>query len=894
MKNSLYTRLLSSGLVLSVAPAWACGEAWAQAADAASTATSATAGVQAVDQAGATQPAPEADPTVADIVVSGQRLGFSTTSQIKRDAPQSVSVLTTTDLRNIPDTILIDIVRRVPGLQVSQGGGGGIVSIRGLSQTENRLNGRNFPSGIGRNFDVATLPGDLVSGVAVYKTPTADQIEGGIAGIIDFRTRRPFDFDGFAASFTGKGVHTNLDDKIDPVLSGYASNRWETGAGEFGLLVGGSFQRQRNALDLLTTNGNNLQTGAGGTNIDAPTTVYKRYFYNDKELSTGYGSLQWRPNDALEMVVDVLYNSTTNRGGLQNLSAVLSSGSTTAPSGTPTGPFTLYPNSNVFQSGNYRSVPLDSGRDEFGATLNAFQAGYNAIYKQDDATISFDVAYTRSTNDAPGGGIAMRATAPTVAYDGSVKYPSFVVGGIDQTNQANYAFSNFYEYANRDESDDLVLRLDGTYKFDGTLRTLQFGLRYDDRDISHTGGFRGATVPATIGTVQASGLSRLTDDDLYGKAPISQRQWASFGPDVLGKGLGRTRSLFGVTGDVPNAPASAYDGKEKIWSAYGMATFAAPILGIPVDGNVGLRVTQTDFTLNGTTASTTTTGGITTTVLTPQTTGSKYVDVLPSANLRLTLADNLFLRLSYSQQVSRPGFGQLAPVTTLDFANRIGSSGNPDLKPLRADQLDASLEYYFGPDNSVYVAGFYKDVSGFIRNETTATAVSGFQITRPVNAADGYVAGTEIGYRQNFGFLPGALSGLGVQGSYTFVEGSKEPNAAGYVVPYEQITKHNYQLSGFYRKYGISANVNWVWRSRLLEATSNDPRGRPDYRTPFGQLDANLIYALTPRVNLIVSGVNLTQSLIRRSFQDVRFFAQDALENRRIYAGFQIKLGGGI
>lgn len=122
------------------------------------------------------------------------------------------------------------------------------------------------------------------------------------------------------------------------------------------------------------------------------------------------------------MVVDVLYNSTTNRGGLQNLSAVLSSGSTTAPSGTPTGPFTLYPNSNVFQSGNYRNVPLDSGRDEFGATLNAFQAGYNAIYKQDDATISFDVAYTRSTNDAPGGGIAMRATAPTVAYDGSVKY----------------------------------------------------------------------------------------------------------------------------------------------------------------------------------------------------------------------------------------------------------------------------------------------------------------------------------------------------------------------------------------------------------------------------------------------------------------------------------------
>ncbi len=842
---------------------------------------------QAVEQAGANQTAAEADPSVADIVVTGQRLGFSTTSQIKRDAPQSVSVLTTTDLRNIPDTILIDIVRRVPGLQVSQGGGGGIVSIRGLSQTENRLNGRNFPSGIGRNFDVATLPGDLVSGLAVYKTPTADQIEGGIAGIIDFRTRRPFDFDGFAGSITVKGVYANLDDKVDPIASGYLSNRWDTGMGQVGVLVGGSFQRQRNGLDLLTTNGNTLQTNAGGTNVDAPTAVYKRYFFNDKELATGYGSLQWRPSDTLEMVADVLYNRTSNLGGLQNLSVNLQGG-------TPTGAFALHPNSNAFRSGNYRNVPLDSGLDVFGGTLDALQAAYNATYTNDRATITFDAAYTRSTFKGPGGGIGTTSTAPTVAYNADVRYPSFVVGGVDQTNAANFAFSNFYEYINRDKSNDLQLRLDGKYDFEGTLRSVQVGLRYDDRDIGHTGGFRGATVPANIGTVAASGLSVQTANDLYAGTPVTQRQWASFDKRSLSSYIEGTRGIFGVSGPVPDAPASAYNGVEKVISAYGMASFAVPVLGIPVDGNVGIRVTQTDFTLNGTTTTTTTTGGVTTTALTPQTSGSKYMDVLPSANLRLTLADELFLRLSYSKQVTRPGFAQLAPITVLNFQDRIGSSGNPNLKPLRADQLDASLEYYFGSDDSVYVAGFYKDVSGFIRNETTAAAVAGFQITRPTNATNGYVAGAEVGYRQTFRFLPGALSGLGVQGSYTYVEGSRSPNAAGYVVPYEQITRHNYQLSGTYRKYGISANVNWVWRSRLLEATSNDPRGRPDYRTPFGQLDANLIYELTPRVNVIVSGVNLTQSLIRRSFQDTRFFAQNALENRRILAGVQIKLGGGI
>ncbi len=878
---------LYSGLLLPIIAACASTGAAAQTSTTIDAAANPATAAEATSTTATAQSAVTQDPSIADVVVTGQRLGFSTTSQIKRDAPQSVSVLTTSDLRNIPDTILIDIVRRVPGLQVSQGGGGGIVSIRGLSQTENRLNGRNFPSGIGRNFDVATLPGDLVSGLAVYKTPTADQIEGGIGGIIDFRTRRPFDFDGFAGAFTLKGVHTNLDDKIDPIASGYLSNRWETGIGDVGILIGGSFQRQRNALDLLTTNGNALQTNAGGTNVDAPTSVYKRYFFNDKELSTGYGSLQFRPSDELEMAVDVLYNSTSNLGGLHNLSVNLQNG-------TPTGAFAVHPNSNAFRSGNYRDVPLESGLDVFGAKLDALQAAYNATYKNDNATISFDAAYTRSTNNAPGGGIAMRTTAPTVAYDADVLYPSFNVGGVDQTNAANFAFNNFYEYINRDKSDDIALRLDATYNFGGTLRTVQFGLRYDHRDIEHTGGFRGLPVPANVSGVVASGLSVQTDNNLYEGTPVTQRQWATFDKRSLSTYIGSTRQVFGISGGVPDSPASAYDGLEKVLSAYGMASFAVPILGIPVDGNVGVRVMQTDFTLNGTTTSTTTVGGVTTSALTQQVTGSKYVDVLPSANLRLTLADELFLRLSYSKQLTRPGFGQLAPVTVLNFQDRIGSSGNPALKPLRADQLDASLEYYFGTDNSVYVAAFYKDVAGFIRNETTAAAVSGFQITRPTNASNGYVAGAEIGYRQNFAFLPGALSGLGVQGSYTYVEGSRSANAAGYVVPYEQITRNNYQLSGFYRKYGISANVNWVWRSRLLEGTSNDPRGRPDYRTPFGQLDANLIYAVSPRVNLIVSGVNLTQSLIRRAFQDDRFFAQNALENRRILAGFQIKLGGGI
>lgn len=838
---------------------------------------------QTTDQSSAKAKPTDSEPSVADIVVSGKRLGFSTTSEIKREAPQSVSVLTSTDLRNIPDTILIDIVRRVPGLQVSQGGGGGIVSIRGLSQTENRLNGRNFPSAISRNFDIATLPGDLVSGVAVYKTPTADQVEGGIAGVIDFRTRRPFDFDGLAGSLTAKGVYTNLDKKVDPVVSGYLSNRWKVGDGDFGVLIGGSFQRQRNALHLLTTDGNNIQTNAGGTAVDAPTNVYKRYFVNTKNLSTVYGSVQWRSGAGLEMSLDLLKNRSSNVGGLQNLAAQLSNG-------TPAAAFALYPNSNIFRSGQYTNVPLDSSINRFRGVLNVFQAGYNVSYTADRLILTGDVAYTRSTAPFSGGGLTLSTTAPGVTYNADARYPAFVVSGVDPAAISAYRYSGFYEYFGSDKSTDIAGRVDATYKFDGALRSIQAGLRYNRRTINHTGGFAGAGAP-TIGAPSQNPFAGLTANDLYNHADISQRQWATILYDAVDGGIGNTRTLFNTAAPT-NDPSQRYDGSEKSLTSYAMASVAFPILGIPIDGNVGVRVVKTKLAINATRR-------VGAGALEPQSNDSSYTDVLPSVNMRLTLAEQLFLRLGYSKQITRPGFGQLAPITVLSpgtSGTSTGSSGNPDLKPLRADQFDASLEHYFGRDSSVYVAGFYKKVQGFISNETVPVSIGGisYLITRPQNRAAGYVAGAEIGYRQTFSFLPGALSGLGVQGSYTYVDGTKSNNAAGYLIPYEQITRHNYQISGFYQKYGISANVNWVWRSRLLEAASGDVSGRPDYRIPFGQLDANLIYAVTPKVNLILSGVNLTQSLIRRSFQDTRFFAQDALENRRILAGVQFKLGGGI
>lgn len=73
-------------------------------------------------------------------------------------------------------------------------------AVRGLAQVETTLNGpRGVHAGSGRTLDLSDLPSEMLSGIDVYKTTSAEQLEGGLGGSIDLRTRRPFDFAGDAS-----------------------------------------------------------------------------------------------------------------------------------------------------------------------------------------------------------------------------------------------------------------------------------------------------------------------------------------------------------------------------------------------------------------------------------------------------------------------------------------------------------------------------------------------------------------------------------------------------------------------------------------------------------------------------------------------------------------------
>ncbi len=271
-----------------------------------------------------------------------------------------------------------------------------------------------------------------------------------------------------------------------------------------------------------------------------------------------------------------------------------------------------------------------------------------------------------------------------------------------------------------------------------------------------------------------------------------------------------------------------------------------------------------------------------------------YTDVLPSLNVRFFLQDNLQLRLAAAKAIVRPTFAQLNPFTTLGFAfdsatgiangigtgGRItaftGTAGNPDLKPTRSNQFDASLEWYFSKSNSLTVAAFYKDISNYIFAGVASQAFTSggqtltFDVTQQTNGAHGTIKGVEVAYTQFFDMLPGPLSGLGFQGNFTYVDSTGGKNTAVNVFDLEPDGQRGptepaargpveilVQRGPVVREIRVSARLAYNWRSSYLLTTSAANINFPVWSEKYGQLDGSILYSINKHIKIGAQGTNL-------------------------------------
>lgn len=112
-------------------------------------------------------------------------------------------------------------------------------------------------------------------------------------------------------------------------------------------------------------------------------------------------------------------------------------------------------------------------------------------------------------------------------------------------------------------------------------------------------------------------------------------------------------------------------------------------------------------------------------------TTNSYDNFLPNIDFDIGLTDDIKLRASYSITIARPSYSNLRPdYANLDSRFRTAATGNSQLTPLESENLDLSLEWYYGDASYLSVALFQKEVSDFIGTTVVEEPVYGLRDIR--------------------------------------------------------------------------------------------------------------------------------------------------------------------
>ena len=418
--------------------------------------------------------------------------------------------------------------------------------------------------------------------------------------------------------------------------------------------------------------------------------------------------------------------------------------------------------------------------------------------------------------------------------------------------------------------------------------------------------------------------------------------------------------LFGLSNDCTNTSASgwkplSYDGdpsntsrqRESTQAAYVSGSFGFDNLRFPIEGNVGVRVVNTTTTAHGYTVFEPSYGTTTPPevpqfgrIKAPIDEKNSYVSALPSMNLRMEITDKLQARFALGKAEYRPGFGDLTEYINLSQAITMNGDkvtnivytgqdkGNVNLKPIRANNYDLTLEWYPGQGASLTGALFRKDLhdiimnSAFVRNyKDLAGNSQGFLITGPDNVAKGSATGLELAGQTYFDRIPGLqwlpewAKGFGISANYTYIDSKQtlyhpfdlkycassgsfnnsalslfgcDTNGLPFTsMPLPYLSKNAYNLMFMYDKGPLSARLAYSWRSRFLQgvqvngtsggdATSADPTrngaqdvgwGLPTWQEATGQLDFGIDYKFTDHISGSFSASNLTDIVVRQTQQ---------------------------
>lgn len=837
------------------------------------------------------------------------------------------------------------------------------------------LNNRQMPTTGGRSFDFGDIATESVSGVEVYKTARSDIPSGGIGATVNITTAKPLSNPGLKASIGAKAVHDTSNetgDNITPEVSGIYSNTFNDD--RFGVLISGSVQERNNreqsmavdnwipnvdissSPDLALTDNNQRADGATWY----PQNAGYAFSDNTRKRTNGQLVLQYAPTDRITATLDYTYSKLEFEKDGRSFGVWFNNGGNVS-------------SANINENGTYTKV-TEIGGDystnlNRGATENENKSlGLNIDWQvTDNLNIEFDAH--NSSAESAGVGLGHDAFMiigntscswcenPTVNID--EKMADFSQGEIpliDMTltnGQAELLPSDMgtlFAGVNKDtNTNDLdQYQLKGTWYNEntGALSSINFGVSHTKVDFRTTTAYSGQLAAgwwlnsadwyddSMFTRVDSSGLldgfsgggsdkllNYYYDADFDEIVAIAE----SIDCDHPDGGIGACSWPADVNGKVQAGPIDDdHRVSEETTAFYAQANFETEFNGMPINITAGLRYESTDVTANSlerpAVAMEWVNGNEWSYIYADERTFSNgegsTKEFLPNIDMNIEVVEDVIARFSYSRTLARPPVGALRSTTSFLGNPKVGQRkvavGNPNLKPYTADNIDLSLEYYYG-EGSYVSAGYYrKQVDNFLVNITTEETIDGitdpfigdraeqaredlaaageqpsdqaihdkinenqgteegtpivgnstdplanFFVSRDNNVETANLWGWELAAQHMFG-----ETGFGIAANATFVFGDVEADrdAIGYQFALPGLSD-SANFSAIYDLNGLSARISYNWRDEFL--TGFDQHSSPVFTESYGQWDINVNYAVNEKLTVFVEGLNLTDETQR-------------------------------
>lgn len=756
-----------------------------------------------------------------------------------RNSTRVVTVVSAESIGKLPDKNAADAVKRIAGASVQNNRGeGAYIALRGtpLDWTATLINGDRMPiadeENTSRVFEFEVMPSELIDFIVVSRTVTPD-IEGdNIGGSINFLTKSETDKRllkinaAVGASVLARkpsGTFNILwgdvskNKKFSYILNGSYFGRYYAAQG-MKLAFGSNYNHGLNRYELKDYDGERHTTGG---NFSWAYTVNDKVKFGQKLMVGSMLDNKWQRKTMY------VYDSGDGKGvRLQSIHGKLQR---LLAGGEVFGEFNPHPKVKIVarlasyhNQFTYGNVPYSSSDPRNGYYTMEFGLRNNLVFTDIDTVDLYGNAYTGAPGQVP---FPTKLIGQDNPYGNGDDYkniqPKISTPLVADSFEFKRAFS---ELNTTRETDPVVAQLDITYQVHKNIKLLaggKFRYKLGERNISFHEWLIDIYDQASSAPIYMTSLQTEEFDTRGGYLKQYGSPYEGQFMPFITKAQNRDflkqyayrlreRDMNEINPAYREWVGSTYKYKEFTSAGYLMGDFKFKRLSIVA----GLRLEHTDMHVESDTLSTKyaidTVSGTIYYPAEKRYTDINYLAVLPALNITYAIGDKMNLRAAVSRTYHRQNFAEVKPgFAVIKYTEFEFNFGNPDLKPAYSYNFDLMYEYYWGNKGMFSIGGYYKYIVNHIFNTTRADydPRTGIVFKAPTNSGKSFVTGIEANIQRRFDFLPGALSGFGINANVTYSYSRMQVPGRDKKQAMAEQTPLLYNVSLFYEKYGVNARI---------------------------------------------------------------------------------------